>query len=181
MDSTHHQRPAGVARSLQVTQDPVRAAASQARDVLSHHPMRSKLGDEARHVGPQARARAFNPSTTAGKAAVLAGEAAAHQPGPRHPVGVQPGGMESADIGVGWDAGPVPGEYLARKAVGLAEGNRLQPGPVQIEAETADAAEQVEDWRASLECFGGGIGDAPWLHPNVLGFPGASGQLLVET
>lgn len=51
--STHHERPSGVARSLQIRKDRVSAESSKARYVLSHDPTGSEFVDDAEHFGPE--------------------------------------------------------------------------------------------------------------------------------
>jgi hypothetical protein len=53
MSSTHHERPAGVARLFQTTEDDVSAASSEARDVLSEYPVGSQLLHHPQELEPQ--------------------------------------------------------------------------------------------------------------------------------
>ena len=140
MGSTHHERPRGVTERLQVGEHLVRAPASEARNVLSHHPTRSALGDHARHMGPQARTRAGQPGGPPGKADVLARKAAADDVGAGNLVSAQPGGGEGSDVVVEWDVGPVAAENDAGEAVRFAKRDCAHPGPVQAEADSANAA-----------------------------------------
>lgn len=51
--STHHERPAGVARRVQIREHLVRCCSAEARDVLSQHPSGSKLAHHPCEFGPQ--------------------------------------------------------------------------------------------------------------------------------
>jgi hypothetical protein len=144
MDSTHHERPASVTERLQVSEDPVRAAAAQARDVLSDGPARAALADEAGHLVPQAGARAREPGARSGQARVLAREAAADEVGP-DAVDAQAGGAERTDVRIDRHARPVPGKHTATERIGLAKCSGPKSCPVKAEAEAADAAEQIKD------------------------------------
>ncbi len=139
MDSTHHQRPDAVAERLQISRDPVRAAASKARHVLSDDPMRSALTDDARHLGPEPSAGAREPGATAGQARILAREAAGDEKG------AQDARMHAADVVMHGNGGKVPGEDAAAEWIGFAERDRLKSRPRKSQAETADAAEKVKD------------------------------------
>ena len=142
MGSTHHAWPPGVTERRQIGQYPVRAPASQARDVLNHHPTRPALGDQSRHVGPEARTRTRDSGTTAGEADVLAGEAAAEHIRPGHAVGAESGGGESAYVVIDGYAGLVAAEGCAGARLCLAERDCLHAGPMEAEA---DAAKEVKE------------------------------------
>ncbi len=90
MGSTHHERPAGVARRFQPGEDPVRAANAQCRDVLNQHPSRAAFADEAQHVLPQATPLPVQSCTGTGWADVLTREAAADEIWRWYPVPPQP-------------------------------------------------------------------------------------------
>ena len=82
-----------------------------------------------------------------GQADVLTREAAADEIGPGHTVIAKLGGTEGADVRVTRHRRPVPGEDGAGERVGLTKCDRLHAGPVQSEAEAADAAEEVKNGR----------------------------------
>ena len=151
MGSTHHQRPAGVARRFQSGEHPVRAVDAQRRDVLSDYPIGSAFLDQPQHLEPEGAAPAVEAGPRPGVADVLAGEAAAQHLRRGHAVGSQPFGGELSDIGIAAAAGPVPGQDGAGEWVGLAESDRSHPGALQSECQTADAAEQVENIQG---CYG---------------------------
>jgi hypothetical protein len=71
--STHHERPSGVARLLQIREDRVSAESAEARYVLSDDPTGSEFSDDAEHFGPEPpRVRVAAPR--AGNGDGLAGE-----------------------------------------------------------------------------------------------------------
>src|SRR5690349_2023804 len=144
MDSTHHERPALVAERLQVSDDPVRAPASQARNILSEDPSRSALADEPRHFAPEPGARACEAVTGSRQTGILARKSAADEIGV-DAFALKPHPGEVTDVLVDWCARPVSGEDGAAERVALTERDRAHPGPMQTEAETADAAEQVKN------------------------------------
>ena len=76
MDSTHHERPAGVAERVQVSEHLVRSESSEARDVLSEYPIWSHFAHDPSHFVPQTGTRAVEPGALAGDADVLARESA---------------------------------------------------------------------------------------------------------
>jgi hypothetical protein len=139
MDSTHHEWPNGVAERRQVSDDPVRTAASQPRDVLNHDPTRATLADDPCHLVPERAAWAPQPGAAPCLTDVLAGKSAAHDER------TQRGGVETPNVDRDRHTRPVPSEDAAAERVALAEPNRLETRPVKTEAEPADAAEQVKD------------------------------------
>jgi hypothetical protein len=54
MESTHHDRPSGVAASFQVREHPVAASAAESRNILSDDPSGSGFLDDAVHLDPEA-------------------------------------------------------------------------------------------------------------------------------
>jgi len=75
--SAHHDRPDGVACRFQVSDNEVRAASSESRNVLSEHPTRHEFTDDAEHFTPQAASfSSLDAETLPGNADVLAGESA---------------------------------------------------------------------------------------------------------
>jgi hypothetical protein len=126
VDSTHHDRPSGVARSFQVSEYPVSAPAAESRNVLSHDPKGSDFLDEPEHFRPEAGAGPLDAGALAGRADVLAGEAAADD------IGIEPVLSESLrgeglHVLVEPHVGPVLAEHAAGVAVLLAEGHGLMP------------------------------------------------------
>src|SRR5262249_21069848 len=74
VSSTHHERPAGVARRLQVPEHGIRAATAQSRHVLDEHPAWSELADDAGEFPPEAAAVSGESPPSSGGRDVLAGE-----------------------------------------------------------------------------------------------------------
>ena len=145
MGSTHHERPAGVARSLQPGKDGVCAANAQCSDVLNQHPIRLALPHDPQHVVPEPTSLASEASTAPGAADVLAREAAADQARHGDAVGTQTPCGQSPDVGITRDAGPVALQDGAGERIRFAERNRVQPGALEPERQAANPAEQVKD------------------------------------
>ncbi len=145
MGSTHHERPAGVARSLQPGKHPVRTANAQRRDVLNHHPTRSALAHEAELVLPQAASLTIQPGPGSGGTDILAWEATADETRIRHAVRMQATGREGADVVITGHIWPVAPQDAAGMGGLLAEGHGLASGALEAEGETTDAAEEVKD------------------------------------
>lgn len=144
MDSTHHERPSGVACSFQVGEDDVSPATAESRDILSDDPTRSDFLDEPEHLFPESGTLAFDPGTLAGRRDVLAGEAAADD------IGMDPF-FDQSSLGEGphvleeRDGRPVLAEDASGMGLGLAKSDRLESaGELQAERESTDAAEKVQ-------------------------------------
>jgi hypothetical protein len=144
MESTHHERPCGVAECFQVGQYPIRAATSESRDVLSDNPMRLDLADEPRELGPETGPAALDPGALAGATDVLAGEAAADEVDRQKPVGPQPLRRERADVLIEPCFGPVLAEDPSCITVSFAESHGGHAHGLQSQGEAADAGEEVE-------------------------------------
>ena len=97
---------------------------------------------------PLPAARAGEPGAAAGRADVLAGEAAANEAGLRHAVRPQPAGRQVLDPLVAGHVRPMTPQHAAGERVGLAERGRAHPGALEAERQPADAAEQVKDVHA---------------------------------
>ena len=145
MGSTHHERPAGVARRLQLRHEPVRSAKAQAKYVLNQHPTGSALPHQPQHVPPQPAARPVEPGAEPGDADVLAWEAATDEVWRGNAVGRQPGSGQRADVIVARHRRPVTAQDPTRVRLLLAQGDDAQAGTLEPEAEAPDAAEQVKD------------------------------------
>ena len=84
MFSTHHERPAGVPESFQLSEYPVSASSSQRRDVLKQQPRHglpavAQLLQDSHDLEEEAAAGSVESDAFAGDADVLAGEAAGEQ------------------------------------------------------------------------------------------------------
>lgn len=145
MGSTHHEWPAGVARRRQSGQHPVCPANAQRRDVLNNDPSRAALVDQPLHVPPQATAQPVQPGPGARNADVLAWETAADEIRPGNAVLLHPAGRQHGDVVVAGHPGPMAPQDGAGERRRLTEGDGAEAGPLETEAEPADAAEQVKD------------------------------------
>jgi hypothetical protein len=75
MDSTHHERPAGVPEFFQVTEDDIGSPSAESRDVLSDDPTGSGFSNNPKHLFPESTSFSFDPGTLPGARYVLAREA----------------------------------------------------------------------------------------------------------
>jgi hypothetical protein len=148
--STHHERPAGVARRFQVLEHLVgcsnsrllKAASSDARHVLSNDPTGSEFANESGELGPQVTLVLLGLALSRDRVR-LAGEAAddgvdslSHKLSCAEPSNVVMDGHPR----------PVRREHFAGERLDLAECDRAKPTrALEAEADPADPAEQVED------------------------------------
>jgi hypothetical protein len=137
MDSTHHDRPAGVAKRFQVSEHLVSRCSAQARDVLNDNPRGSCLLDDSCELRPEVPCIVASPAT-AGDRVRLAGEAAGNE------VNAKSSGVEPVDVVMDWHSRKVLGQNLSAVRLDLAERDRLPAHPPRGQGEAADAAEQVE-------------------------------------
>jgi hypothetical protein len=141
--STHHKRPDGVSLTLQVRADSVNPSSAESTDVLSENPTGSKLSHKPGELGPKPGAGTFDSFTFAGDADVLAGESSGND------VGLQPLkrlGCKLSHVFPDRDFGPVLSEHFSAEWLDFAEGDRAEVSRrFKSEAESADAAEDVED------------------------------------
>lgn len=145
MGSTHHERPAGVTERFQIAENPVSAASSESRDVLSNDPTGSALGNKSAHLAPEAGTLAFEASALTRRADVLTREAAADGVRPNKSVCRHAGGGEGSHVIVARHLRPMFRQHGARVWLALAESDGSEAaGPLEAEAEPANAAEQVE-------------------------------------
>ncbi len=132
--STHHERPDGVAESLQVFDDPVSAESAEARDVLSQHPSGPCCLDEAAKLGPEppfvpvSSSRPGNANWLARKSSAekIVGRQLAHAP---H---VAPSG----------DGGPMLLEDPPAVGIDLDLSDASHSGPLESEVDPPDSGEQ---------------------------------------
>jgi hypothetical protein len=136
--STHHERPAGVARRLQVAEDGIRAATAQSRHVLDEHPAWAEFADDAGELAPEAAAvaREANAPTCGGD--ILAGEAARDEvDGLKIPC---PG---EADVAASNNVGPVPREDVLTEWLPLDLPAHREAGALEPERHAPDAREEI--------------------------------------
>jgi hypothetical protein len=132
MDSTHHDRPAGVAERFQVSEDFVSRCSAKARDVLNDNPRRSCLLDDSCELRPEVPCIVASPAT-AGDRVRLAGKTAGNE------VNAKSSGVEGVDVVMNRHSGKVLGQNLSAERLYLAEGDRLPPHPPRGQGEAADA------------------------------------------
>jgi len=65
MDSTHHERPAGVPESFQVAEHDIGSPSAESRDVLSDDPIGSGLSNNPVHLFPESTSFSFDASALA--------------------------------------------------------------------------------------------------------------------
>lgn len=140
--SVHHLRPAGVACSFHVVDDPVSAVIAEATNVLNENPTRSELLDDAVVLEPKAAplggvvggSEAALPPCAAD---ILARESAADD--------IDGGKVvfsDCSDIQEPLDLGPTRFAHLVAERVDLDSPNGADPRPFEAEVYSADAGEQ---------------------------------------
>jgi hypothetical protein len=138
MDSTHHDRFAGVAERFQVSEHPVRASSAQRRYVLNDCEKWSDLCDDAGELCPEPRSLPLEAGSLSCNADILAGEAPADE------VSKSSWQAEFSDVSIAGHLGPVALEDLLAELVDLAERDRFESArPFQTKAEAPYAREQV--------------------------------------
>lgn len=136
MTSTHHERPAGVARLLQVIEDSVCASSSESRYVLSKDPTWSELADDVDELAPEAGALAVEARALPRARDVLAGEAA----GDEIDMG-QVGGHTDVEVLEG--SGEVYGADVVAELIDLHLPADVEAGALKAEGHASDSGEQI--------------------------------------
>jgi hypothetical protein len=132
VSSTHHERPAGVARRLQVSKDGICPATAQSRHVLDEHPAWSELADDAGKLPPE-------PAPVSGvDACALAGESAGNEVD-----GLEASSTGKAHISAAGNSRPVSGEDVLTVGLPLHLPAHREPGAFQAERHAADAGEEI--------------------------------------
>ena len=137
MDSTHHERPAGVAKRFQVSEDFVSRCSAQARDVLNDAPSRLCLRDDSCELRPEVPCIVASPAT-AGDRVRLAREPAGND------VNAKSSTVEGVDVVMDGYARKVLAQHRLRVGFDLAERDRLPAHPPRGEREARDSAEKVQ-------------------------------------
>ena len=128
--STHHGRPCGVPKPLQVRENLVAAESAEARNILNEYPTGSEPGDNAAHLEPEARPRGrvlgSESLPLAGGGHVLTGESAGEEVessglDPKRSKRLGCDGMYVLEDG---HAGPVLGNDPATEGIYFAEAHR---------------------------------------------------------
>ena len=150
VSSTNHDRPAGVADSLQRSDDGVSAPSSEISAVLKSEPTRSDFSDDADRFEVEARPLSFDAAAfRVGAADVLAGRASDDDGRESPQISEKSVCRKGANIVVDPDAWVVFGVERAPPIDGLARGDRVEAGAMHAERPTARCgAEQVEDAEA---------------------------------
>jgi hypothetical protein len=139
--STHHERPAGVAESLQFNEEPVDASSSEARAVLKSAPTRPALSDDADGLEEQAGALAVDAAALGVRGAgVLAWGGADDDIGEADAIGNKSSCPEGSHVIVEPRVGEVPAEDGAAPRVDFAGGDGSEAGAVQAERPAATCA-----------------------------------------
>ena len=143
--STHHERPSGVACRFQVGEDFVGSDSSEARYVLSKYPSGSEFSDESCVLGPEVPLVCL-PALLPSDRERLAGEAAADDVNPPDSGVSQSSPGKSSNVSEDRHSGPSLVEDCDWVWLDLAESDCAKSaGSLEPEADTPDAAEQVED------------------------------------
>lgn len=145
--STNHERPAGVAETLQFSEDGVSAPSSEIMAVLKSEPTRSDFSDDAGRLEEEAAALAFDAlPLRVGAADVLAGWASDDDVGQVSEVAKKSTCRESAHIFIDRYSRIILGIERAAPIDGFARGDGGEAGAVHPERPaTGGAAEQIED------------------------------------
>jgi len=140
MDSTHHERPAGVPLFFQVSEHLVRVLSAQARDVLKETPRRSCFPDDSEQLGPEPSVVGFSFSLS-GEGDRLTGEPPGDDIDPS-----KPKSRNIMDILVDRHIGPVFLQHPAAKFLFFAESHGAKaPCGLQPEGKPPDAGEEVQN------------------------------------
>jgi hypothetical protein len=142
MDSTHHDRLAGVPEFFQVREHPVCASSAESRYVLSDDVNGLQFLDKPGKLSPETRPTTLDTGTFAREADVLTGEPAADDIH-GNSICAEPGGGEFSNVIVAGDLRPVPRQHPPAERVDLAERLRLEATrPFEAEVKTADTRKE---------------------------------------
>lgn len=152
--STHHERPAGVARRLQIIGECVIAENSEPRRVLKRKPNRSDLVDETDGLPEEPGSLSVDSSSFGvGGRNILARRASNDDVGEISEVGHKSSCGEISDISIHPTFGMMDGEDSAPPRINLTSGNRAIAcaGHAKRPA-TRPAAEKIEDPHGTASC-----------------------------
>lgn len=141
----HHDRPSGVADFRQAREDPVRAASSEARNVLKCEPSGSQLSGKSNGFSKEACVRPVGSlALVVGRARVLTRRGSAQKPGRGDPVSAEPSGSKGSDVVIDRNF-PAALIGLAAPGIGLARRDGADAGSVKSEDPAPSrAAEKVD-------------------------------------
>jgi hypothetical protein len=138
MTSTHHERPAGVARRCQAIEHRVCASSAESRDVLSEYPSGSQLLHDPQELEPQSRSLAVEARAFPCDRDVLAGEAARDEVDWLEVVLA-----DLANVSVAWHVGPMSGQNASCEVVDLALPPDFKACPFQPKINPPNSCEQA--------------------------------------
>jgi hypothetical protein len=145
--STHHERPAGVAARLQVTEHGICAATAQGRHVLDEHPAWLELADDAGEFPPEAAPMPGEPDAFSCRRDVLVGEAAGDEIDGRERAGVR-----EPDIAAVENSRPVSFEDRLTVGIALHLPAYGKPRAFQPKRHAADAREEIATCHVAIPC-----------------------------
>ncbi|MDP2317506.1 MAG: hypothetical protein Q8P41_31770 [Pseudomonadota bacterium] len=140
--STHNDRFAGVTLCLQLVENPVqpeRTETNESRNVFCQEPLGPDVSDDAEVFAPEPSV-VFVPEPLSGDAGGLAGRTT----GDHVDSSAKRESVESSDVAMLFNLRPVLREDASAVRVLLAKGDRLHPGRLKPDADSADAGEEVE-------------------------------------
>lgn len=146
MDSTHHERPDGVARLFQRIVYAVVSASSQARDILKENPTGSHFAHQPQGVEEQSGALAIDAAAFGiRRACVLTGRASADDFGKESEIAAKSICVERPHVVIEPDIRIVSAEDRAPPRIDLAGRNGEKSGAMKPERPPArGAAEQIQ-------------------------------------
>ena len=151
MDSTHHERPAGVARSFQLGEHPVSPASSEVRAVLSACPYRSDLSDETGPLEEETAALGGDAlAFCVGAGDVLTGRTGDDDTGQSPQIAKKSGGGEASNIVIGDHASSASERNIIIKIGNLPVARRrrlplVPPAAVALPEQNELATKRPED------------------------------------
>jgi hypothetical protein len=137
MASTHHERPAGVARRCQAIEHRVCASSAESRDVLSEYPSGSQLLHDPQVLEPQSAALTVETRAFPCDRDVLAGEAARDEVDWFEVVLT-----DLSNVSVARHVGPMSGQNASCEVVDLNLPPRFPTRALEPEVNAADAGEE---------------------------------------
>lgn len=152
VESTHHERPAGVALLFQLAENPVDSSIADARNILKRKPARSDFADEADRFEVETGSHPLDPAPFGvGCAGVLAGGASGHNIDWPNSIVLELPGGELLHIVINSDAGEVSGVLPPSPLIDFTCRDSAQASSVKAEAPSAACAtEEVEDSHVTL-------------------------------
>jgi hypothetical protein len=144
--SRNNKRPRGVAETFQVSENIVECQRDDSSNVLANDPSGSRECNDFAHRRPEVAVVRMRSLLSRGTER-LAGKATTDEVDSTEPT--QSICVNCADVFEAGDVGPVLSEHGATELVSLAEGDGAHSCSFESEAETADAAEEVEDIHGS--------------------------------